>query len=96
MVAGVTKPGVYSLHAAEQKSGGRATLETATGPLQYATNDRQTGTLTITRLDTTGAHPVVAGRFELRASPTQPAVHTADLPAHVQLTEGRFDIQLSR
>ena len=95
-VAGATKPGVYQLRAAAQQSGGFATLETASGRLQYATNARQTGTLAITRLDTTGAHPVVAGRFELRAAPTQAAVHTADLPAHVQLTEGRFDIQLSR
>ncbi|OGX81748.1 DUF6252 family protein [Hymenobacter glacialis] len=95
-VAGATRPGVYQLRAAEQKSGSFATLETASGRLQYATNARQTGKLTITRLDTTGAHPVVSGRFELRAAPTQPAVHTTDLPAHVQLTEGRFDIQLSR
>ncbi|OGX83409.1 hypothetical protein BEN47_03720 [Hymenobacter lapidarius] len=95
-VAGATKPGVYQLGAAERKSGGFAMLETASGQLEYATSAHQTGTLTITRLDTTGAHPVVAGRFELRAAPTQPTVPTADLPAHVQLTEGRFDIQLNR
>lgn len=95
-VAGVTKPGVYRLSAAEQKTGSFATLKTANGLLEYATDARQTGTLTITRLDTAGAHPVVAGRFELRAAPTQPTMHTAEFPAHVHLTEGRFDIRLSR
>lgn len=95
-VRDATKPGVYQLGAATSASGSFATLKTATGLVEYATDAPHTGTLTITRLDTTGAHPVVAGRFELRALAGPAAPRAADLPARVQLTEGRFDIQLSR
>ena len=95
-VAGVTKPGVYQLGQEEGTSSSFATLKTASGSVEYATTTQQTGTLVITRLDTTGARPVVAGRFELRAAPAQGAPLNADLPAQVQISEGRFDIQLAR
>ena len=91
----VTGPGVYQLGSLQRQPGRYARLETDYGRVGYATDSSSAGTLTITRLDTAGAHPSVAGRFELRAVPRQNARH-ADLSAELQVTEGRFDIQLGR
>lgn len=92
-VGPVTGPGVYKLGPAEPQSGGHAQLKTSAGALAYATDAQQPGTLTITRLDTTGPHPFVAGRFELLA---RARADSAGFPASLRITEGRFDIQLSR
>ena len=86
-------PGVYELGGPATVAGRIAALATGNRQLAYAAG---TGTLTITRLDTTGAHPVVAGRFELRTSLTPESPRAAGFPADVRVTEGRFDIGLSR
>ena len=86
-------PGVYALGGAADAAGRTAALATASWDQAYAAG---TGTLTITRLDTTGAHPVVAGRFELRAGLAPDARAAAGFPAEVRVTEGRFDIALGR
>ncbi|WP_310393698.1 hypothetical protein [Hymenobacter sp.] len=91
----VTGPGVYPLGALRDHAGRHAVLQTSRRRVGYATDAPSAGTLTITRLDTAGAHPSVAGRFELRAEPQQSARY-ADLPAVLQVTEGRFDVQLTR
>ena len=83
VAARVAGPGVYPLTAPAAETGRTALLGSLGQPPTPAT-----GTLTITRLDTTGPHPVVAGRFELRAAP---AAGTA-----LRVSEGRFDVQLSR
>jgi hypothetical protein len=90
----VTGPGVYELGVAE--AGNFAELKTANGLMNYVSDGQHTGTLTITRLDTTGAQVFVAGHFQLQAAPLHGARRSADLPAELQVTEGRFDIQLSR
>ncbi|HEX8657086.1 MAG TPA: hypothetical protein VF690_06110, partial [Hymenobacter sp.] len=64
--------------------------------VEYFTDAQRPGTLTITRLDTTGAHPVIAGRFEFRAIPREGTRLPAGFPAELRVTEGRFDIQLNR
>jgi hypothetical protein len=79
--ARIAGPGVYALGPAE--TGRTAALGTVGSQLMPAA-----GTLTITRLDTTGAHPVVAGRFELRSA--------AGAGAAVLVREGRFDVQMGR
>ena len=90
----VTKPGVYRLAAPRHPAQRYALLETNYGRVGYATDSASAGTLTITRLDTAGARPFVAGRFELRAVPRQSARY-ANLPAELQVTAGRFDVQLA-
>ena len=92
----VTAPGRYPLGAVLPGTGNYAKLETGNNLVEYFSEAGHSGTLTITRLDTAGAHPFVAGRFELRAMPQLSARRPADLPASLQVTEGRFDIQLSR
>ena len=89
----ISGPGVYELGGPAGAAGRTAALATGNRQLAYAAG---TGSLTITRLDTTGAHPVVAGRFELRTSLTPESARVAGFPAQVRLTEGRFDIGLSR
>ncbi|WP_035563725.1 DUF6252 family protein [Hymenobacter sp. IS2118] len=93
-LAHVTGPGVYALGTAE--AGRYATLQTTRDAQDYATDGQHTGTLTITRLDTTGARAFVAGHFVLRATAPFGIRRAADLPAALEITEGRFDIQLSR
>lgn len=90
--AHVVGPGVYELGGLNEAAGRTATLATGQRAQAYAA----TGTLTITRFDTTGARPVIAGRFELRAGLAPDARHEAGLPAAVRLNEGRFDIGLGR
>ena len=90
--AHVSGSGVYELGGPATAAGRTAALATGNRQLTYAAG---TGTLTITRLDTTGAHPVVAGRFELRTSLTPESARAAGFPAAVRVTEGRFDIELS-
>lgn len=91
--AHISGPGVYALGGPAEAAGCTAALATGNRQLAYAAG---TGTLTITRLDTTGAHPVVAGRFELRTSLTPNSPRAASFPAEVRVTEGRFDVELSR
>lgn len=91
--ARISGPGVYALGGPAEAAGRTAALATGNRQLAYAAG---TGTLTITRLDTTGAHPVVAGRFELRTSLTPSSPRVAGFPAEVHVSEGRFDIELSR
>lgn len=92
--AHVAGPGVYALGGPADAAGRTARLATGQRESAYAAS---VGTLTITRLDTTGAHRVVAGRFELRAGLLLPdARRAAGLPGEVRLTEGRFDIELGR
>ncbi len=92
-VAHVSGPGVYELGGLADAAGRTGTLATGNRALAYGAG---MGTLTITRLDTTGAHPVVAGRFELRTSLAPEAPQAAGFPADVRVTEGRFDIELNR
>ncbi|MFC7667070.1 hypothetical protein ACFQT0_06285 [Hymenobacter humi] len=96
----VLAPGVYTLGRGTRPQGGFATLESLPYPsvLPYVTDSLHTGTITITRLDTAGVRPFVAGRFELRAAPrANPGGNVPPpTPAEVQVTEGRFDIQLNR
>lgn len=89
----VSGPGVYELGNPAAADGRTAALATGNRAQAYAPG---TGTLTITRLDTTSAHPVVAGRFELRAALAAESQRTASFPAEVHVTEGRFDIELNR
>ncbi|MCI1187990.1 hypothetical protein MON38_11215 [Hymenobacter sp. DH14] len=89
----VNGPSVYALGGPAEPAGRTAALATGTRERAYAAG---IGTLIITRLDTTGAHPVVAGRFELHASLTPDAPRVAGFPAQVRITEGRFDIELNR
>jgi hypothetical protein len=89
--AHVTGPGVYPL-----LQGHSARLETLNRRFGYVADTLRAGTLTVTRLDTTGPHPLVAGRFALRAVLRPGAGQSADFPAEVHVTEGRFDIQLNR
>ncbi|HEX8329179.1 MAG TPA: hypothetical protein VF629_16720 [Hymenobacter sp.] len=86
----VTGPGVYAL-----RQGRSARLETLSREYGYVADTLRVGTLTVTRLDTTGARPVVAGRFELRAV-SRGASRSAEFPAELRITAGRFDIQLNR
>lgn len=88
----VTAPGVYPLAL----DGNTATLTTATALVGYTPDAEHRGTLTITRLDTTGAQPFVAGRFALRAATRAGAVRPADFPAELVVTDGRFDLALPR
>jgi hypothetical protein len=90
----VTGPGVYSL--SQSQPGRLVRLKSAGGLVEYTAKSQRPGTLTITRLDTAGAHPFVAGRFELRAEPLSGSRMSGELPAEVQVREGRFDIQLNR
>jgi hypothetical protein len=94
--AHVTGPGVYSLSLSRPEGGSAAKLKTANGLVEYATDAQHLGTLTITQLDTASAHSFVAGRFELRAAARPGDKPSADFPATLHVTEGRFDIQLSR
>ena len=94
--AHVTGPGVYALGLAQAETSNAAKLKTASGQVEYATDARHVGTLTITRLDTSGVHPFVAGRFELQAVARPGDRPSADSPAALHITDGRFDIQLSR
>ena len=91
--AHVSGPGVYALGGPAEAAGRTAALATGNRRLAYAAG---TGTLTITRLDTTGMHPVVAGRFELRTRLTPESARGAGFPVEVRVTEGRFDIELGR
>ena len=90
--ARISGPGVYELGGPDA-AGRSVALATGRRELAYAAG---TGTLTITRLDTTGAHPLVAGRFELRTALDPDTPRAAGFPAAVRVTEGRFDIALSR
>lgn len=92
----VTGPGVYRLGPAASATTGAAWLQTANGRVGYGTDAEHVGTLIITRLDTAGAHPFVAGRFELQAGRRPGDATPADFPAELRITEGRFDIQLGR
>ena len=94
--AHVTAPGVYALGPSLPESGSSAKLETTSGLVEYLTDAQHPGTLVVTHLDTTGAHPFISGRFELRAVPRQSAGLPTDFPAELLVTEGRFDIQLHR
>lgn len=89
-VGQVTGPGVYEL----AEKGSSAKLTTANGLVDYSVDSPHAGTLTITRLDTTGAHPGIAGRFSLRAVARSGTSRPADFPAELTITDGRFDIQL--
>ena len=89
----VSGPGVYELGGPAAGAGRTAAVATDTRGLAYAAG---TGTLTITRLDTTGTHPLVAGRFVLRTALSPESRPDARFPADVSLTEGRFDIELGR
>jgi hypothetical protein len=91
----VTGPGVYPLTATPAEGGSTAKLTTTSGLVEYSTDARHLGTLTITRLDTAGARPGIAGRFELRAAPRPSTSLPTDFPADVRITDGRFDIQLN-
>jgi|GEM_PF-2396246 len=92
----VTAPGVYALGAVQPGRTSYARLQTSNAQVEYFTDAQRPGTLTITRLDTTGAHPVIAGRFEFRAIPREGTHLPAGFPAELRVTEGRFDIQLNR
>jgi hypothetical protein len=94
--AHVTGPGVYELGLAQPEAGSAARLETSSNGVAYVTDARHRGTLTVTRLDVNGPHPFIAGRFELRAVARDTGIRPADFPAELQVTEGRFDIQLNR
>lgn len=87
----VTGPGVYKL-----RQGRSARLETLSRRVGYVADTLHAGTLTITRLDTAGLRPVVAGRFELRAVARPGTRPSAEYPAELRVSEGRFDIQLNR
>jgi hypothetical protein len=89
-VGHVTGSGVYAL----AENGSSARLTTASGLVDYATDSPEAGTLTVTRLDTTGEHPGIAGRFSLRAVARPSTSRPADFPAELRITDGRFDIQL--
>ena len=86
----VTGPGVYAL-----RQGRNARLETLNRTFGYVADTVRVGTLTVTRLDTAGARPLVAGRFELRAV-ARGASRSAEFPAELRISDGRFDIQLNR
>ena len=90
--AHLSGPGEYELGGPAGGVGRTAALATGNRQLAYAAG---TGTLTITRLDTIGAHPMVAGRFELHTSLAPDSRQAAGFPAEVRVTEGRFDIELS-
>lgn len=96
----VLGPGVYPLGRSTRPLGGYALLSSLPYPsvLPYITDSLHTGILTITRLDTSGVRRFVAGRFELRAGPTANSGGNvpAPTPAEVQITEGRFDVELNR
>ncbi|MBF9238404.1 hypothetical protein I2I05_13445 [Hymenobacter sp. BT683] len=90
----VTGPGVYELGTT--KAGNYAALKTSHDAQAYITDGQHTGTLTITRLDTAGGLAFIAGHFALRAAPPRGARRSAAMPAAMEITDGRFDIQLSR
>lgn len=92
----VTGPGAYALGLAQPETGSAARLETTLPGLDYTTDAQHRGTLIITQLDNTGPRPFIAGRFELRAVAHATSALPADFPAELQVTEGRFDIQLNR
>ena len=94
--AHVMAPGEYALGPSLPESSSSAKLETTSGLVEYLTDARHPGTLIVTHLDTTGAHPFISGRFELRAAPRQGTGLPSDFPAELLVTEGRFDIQLHR
>ena len=85
--------GVYELGGPADAAGRTATLVTGDRQLAYAA---AFGTLTVTRFDTTGAHPVVAGLFELRTNLAPGSPRAAGFPSAVRVTQGRFDIELNR
>ena len=95
----VVGPGVYPLGGTGWPLG-VAYLESSPYPavLPYVTDTTHLGILTITRLDTAGRRPFVAGRFELRArARSNPAGNVPPpTPVEVTVTEGRFDVELNR
>lgn len=99
----VPGPGTYTLRATQGLTGRirYAVLGTLESGVDYVTdNSTATGTVTITRLDTTSRARFVSGRFALRAlkrvSPIAPANAGATLPAELRVVSGRFDVQMDR
>ena len=95
----VVGPGVYPLGGVGQPLG-MAYLESLPYPSgrPYITDATHLGTLTITRLDTAGRRPFVAGRFEFRAGArSNPGGNVPPpTPVEVVITSGRFDVELNR
>ena len=99
----INRPGTYALGNATGPAGNTryGFIGTLNGGIDYSTNDTTaTGTVTITRLDTTGNVPFVSGRFVLRAlrrvALTVPAAEAAQYPLVMQVDSGRFDVQFNR
>lgn len=99
----VSRLGTYTLGGAQGPAGSirYGLIGTLNGGIDYLTNDSTaTGSVTITRLDTTGNVPYVSGRFTLRAlrrvALTVPAAEAAQFPLVMQVDSGRFDVQFNR
>jgi len=89
-IFGVTGPGTYMLNTNTSYPGGPTSygyhVKRRVNPLdEWITSAAQTGSVTITKLDT-GAH-IVSGTFQFNAENLVNAAQT------ISVTEGRFDIR---
>jgi len=99
----VNSPGTYALGGLRGPAGAirYGLIGTLTNGVDYVTNDSTaTGSVTITRLDTTGNVPYVSGRFTMRTlrrvDLTVSAATAAQYPLVMQVDSGRFDVQFNR
>lgn len=99
----VSRLGTYVLGGLQGPAGNirYGLVGTLNSGISYVTNDSTaTGSVTITRLDTTGNVPYVSGRFTLRTlrrvDLTVPAATAAPFPLVIQVDSGRFDVQFNR
>jgi len=99
----INRLGTYALGGLQGPAGSirYGLIGTLTDGVDYVTNDSTaTGSVTITRLDTTGNVPYVSGRFMMRTlrrvDLTVSAATAAQYPLVVQVDSGRFDVQFNR
>lgn len=98
-LGGLKQPGSYVLSRRPFRRTaqyGYAEISGDNPALVYTTDSVQIGVITITRLDTAGAKPFIAGRFVIMARPSSGVALPAGLPAEAIATQGRFDVQLNR
>lgn len=96
-VGGLRQPGVYFLSKFPRRNTSNyGYAEVGSAYPTYATDSLRIGTITITHLDTVSAKKFISGRFELMARPRNGGAVVAGFPAEINVTQGRFDVELNR
>jgi hypothetical protein len=75
---------------------GYAEISGGNPAIVYNTDSTHIGVITVTRLDTAGARPLIAGRFVISARPARGMAIPTGFPAEANALQGRFDVQLNR